>query len=299
VRIIRYNWKEGKPNAPDMVPVLANRGQVRSSRGKRMTAIVCHQHQKVDKNHINHSYLIDAGDEIEVQQIMEYKWKVFDSVILKPPNPSTRFFELVIKEYLDRNSSLIDDLHIYPVQAKQNPDIRVLGFTIKKGSWEITERIYKKASTTEVQWIYTDDFHLFAITHATEPLDTIVEQIVTMIDNIASTIRKGNRISSHIENQRMRRDAFNAMIENHSGVTINKTAILKHLEFQLVAEPGEGDRKRMQEEILRDLMELGTTLDSFGGSNKIIAKVELLEKTDINKQLARLEDLQDLEWLFE
>lgn len=273
--------------------------QVDIFRGDWMTAIIYHQHQKVDKDHINHSYLIDVGDEIEVQQIMEYKWKVFDSVILKPPNPRTRFFELVIKEYFDRNSSLIDDLQIYPVQAKQKPDIRILGFTIKKGNWVITERIYKKTNTTEVQWIYTDDFHLFAITHATDPLDAIVDQIVSMIDNIASSIRNGYRISSHIENQRMRREAFDAMIENPRGITIDKTAILKHLEFQLVAEPGEGDRKKMQDEILRDLMELGTTLDSFGGSNKIIAKIEILEKTDINKQLARIEDLQDLEWLFE
>ena len=64
-----------------------------------MTAIIYHQYEKVDKNHINHSFLIDVGEEIEVQQIMEYKWKVFDSVILKPPHPETRFFELVIKEY--------------------------------------------------------------------------------------------------------------------------------------------------------------------------------------------------------
>ena len=282
-----------------MSPVMANRVQVDIFRGEWMTAIICHQHQKVDKDHINHSYLIDTGDEIEVQQIMEYKWKVFDSVILKPPNPRTRFFELVIKENRDRNSSMIDDLHIYPVKAKQKPDIRILGFTVKKGNWEVTERIYKKANTTEIQWIYTDDFQLFAITHATEPLDAIVDQIVGMIDNIALSIRNGYRISSHIENKCMRREAFDAMIESHSGITIDKTAVLRHLEFQLVAEPKEGDRKKMQDEILRDLMELGTTLDSFGGSNKIIAKIEILEKNDINRQLAHIEDLQDLDWLFE
>ena len=86
-----------------------------------MTLVIYHHYQKVDKNHTSHSYLIDVGDEIEVQQIMEYKWKVFDSVILKPPHPKTRFFELVIKEYHDGGSSLIDDLQIYPVQARQSP----------------------------------------------------------------------------------------------------------------------------------------------------------------------------------
>jgi hypothetical protein len=264
-----------------------------------MTEIIYHQYQKVDKNHTSHSYLIDVGDEIEVQQIMEYKWKVFDSVVLKPPHPRTRFFELVIKEYHDSNSSLIDDLHIYPVVATQNPDWKILGFTLKKGNWEITERIYKKANTTEIQWIYTDDFHLFAITHATEHLDTIVEQIVSKIDDIATSIQSGYRISSHMENQRMRRETFDAVVESHNGITINKTAILKHPEFQLVAELGDGDRKKMQDEILRDLVALGATLDTFGGSNKIIAKIEIPEKTDINKQLAHIEELQDLGWLFE
>jgi len=264
-----------------------------------MTAIIYHQYQKVDKNHINHSYLIDVGDEIEVQQIMEYKWKVFDSVILKPPHPKTRFFELVIMEYHDSSSSLIDDLHIYPVMAMQKPDFSIFGITIKKGNWEITERIYKKANTTEIQWIYTDDFHLFAITHATEPLDVLVDQIVSKIDDIATSIWSGYRISSHMENQRLRREAFDAVVESNQGITINKTAILKHPEFQLVAELGDGDRKKMQDEILRDLVALGATLDTFGGSNKIIAKIEIPEKTDINKQLAHIEELQDLGWLFE
>src|SRR5512137_1370544 len=181
-----------------------------------MTEIIYHQYQKVDKNHINHSYLIDVGDEIEVKQIMEYKWKDFDSVILKTPHPKTRFFELVIKEFRDNSSSLIDDLQIYPVQARQNPHFKILGFIVRKGNWEITERIYKKANTTEIQWIYTDDFHLFAITHATENLDTVVDQIVSKIDDIASSISSGYRISSYMENQRMRREAFDAVVETHN-----------------------------------------------------------------------------------
>jgi hypothetical protein len=264
-----------------------------------MTEIIYHQYQKVDKNHTNHSYLIDVEEEIEVQQIMEYKWKVFDSVILKPPHPRTRFFELVIAESRDGSSTLIDDLHIFPVVARKNPDRTLFGFTLKKGSWEITERIYKKANTTEIQWIYTDDFHLFAITHATEPLETVVDQIVTKIDEIAVSLRSGYRVPSHMENQRLRRETFDSVVDSHNGITINKTAVLKHPEFQLIAELGDGDRKKMQDEILRDLVALGATLDTFGGSNKIIAKIEIPEKTDINKQLAHIEELQDLGWLFE
>jgi hypothetical protein len=197
-----------------------------------MTHIIYHEYEKLDKKHIHHSYLIDVGEEIEIQQVMEYKWKVFDSVILKPPHPKTRYFELIIRELVDSDHSLIDDMQVYPVSAKRKPDLTFLGLRIKRGDWTISERIYKKENTTEIQWIYTDDFHLFAITHATDPLDVLVEQIVAKIDEIATSIRSGFRIHSHMENQQMRREAFDSVIESHNGITINKTAILKHPEFR-------------------------------------------------------------------
>ena len=46
-----------------------------------MTELVYHEYQKSGRNHINHSYLVDIGEEIDIQQVMDYKWKVFDSVI--------------------------------------------------------------------------------------------------------------------------------------------------------------------------------------------------------------------------
>ena len=264
-----------------------------------MTEIVYHEYQKSGRNHIDHSYLVDVGEEIDIQQVMEYKWKVFDSVILKPPHPRSRYFELVINEYFHDGTSIIDDLSVYPVHVTKKPGIRILGFMIRRGDWHITERIYKKANTTEIQWIYSDDFHLFAITHAQDNLDRMVEQIVTKIDEIATSVKSGYRVYSHMENQRMRREAFDAVMESQSGITINKTAILKHPEFQLIAELGEGDRRKMQDEILQDLVALGATLDTFGGSNKILAKINIPEQSDINKQLAHIEELQDLGWLFE
>jgi hypothetical protein len=268
-------------------------------RDESMTEVVYHEFQKRGRNQVDHSYLIDVGDVIDIQQVMEYKWKVFDSIILKPPHPRTRFFELVINEQLQEGSSMIEDLQVYPVLVTRKPDIKILGFVLKHGDWIITERIYKKASTTEIQWIYSDDFHLFAITHAQDNPERMVEQIIHKIDEIATSVKSGYRVYSHMENQRMRREAFDAVMESQSGITINKTAILKHPEFQLIAELGEGDRRKMQDEILQDLVALGATLDTFGGSNKITAKLNIPEKTDINKQMAHIEELQDLGWLFE
>ncbi|MFA6225800.1 MAG: hypothetical protein WC620_06395 [Methanoregula sp.] len=264
-----------------------------------MTEVVYHEYQKSGRNHTDHSYLIDVDEEIDIQQVMEYKWKVFDSVVLKPPHPRTRCFELVINEYSDDGTPVIDDLQVYHVLVTKKPDVRILGFALKHGDWIITERIYKKANTTEIQWIYSDDFHMFAITHAQDNLERMVEEIVEKIDEIATSVKTGYRIYSHMENQRMRREAFDAVMETQSGITINKTAILKHPEFQLIAKLGEGDRRKMQDEILQDLVALGATLDTFGGSNKIVAKLNIPEKTDINMQLAHIEELQDLGWLFE
>lgn len=264
-----------------------------------MTEVVYHEYQKSGRNHTNHSYLIDIGEEIDIQQVMEYKWKVFDSVILKPPHPRARYFELFINEYFHDGTSMIDDLHVYPVLVKKKPDFRILGFVLKRGDWIITERIYKKANTTEIQWIYSDDFHLFAITHAQDNPERMAELIVAKIDEIATSVKSGYRVYSHMENQRMQREDFDAVMEIPGSVTINKTAILKHPEFQLIAELGEGDRRKMQDEILQDLVTLGATLDTFGGSNKIIAKIYIPENTDINKQMAHIEELQDLGWLFE
>lgn len=264
-----------------------------------MTEIIYHEYQQTGKNHTDHSYLIDAGAEIEIQQIMEYKWKVYDSVVLKPPHPKTRFFELTIREFHEDGNTSIEDLFVFPVNAKRKPDIKLWKFRLRHGQWVISERIYRKEKTTEIQWIYTDDFHLFAITHAHETREDLVTQVLKRIDEIASSIRMGYRINSHMENQRLRREAFDAVMESQNGISINKTAILKHPEFQLIAELGEGDRRKMQDEILRDLVAIGATLDTFGGSNTIVAKLEIPEKADITKQLMHIEELEDLGWLFE
>lgn len=230
-----------------------------------MTEVVYHTYTKTGKNSVHHSYIIDIGTAIDIQQVMEYTGKIYDSVFLKPPHPKTRYFELVITVYLHEGNPVIDDLQVYPVLTRKKPDFRIFGFLIRRGDWIITERIYKKENTTETQWIYTDDFHLFAITHAEDTLDHMVEKIVAKIDEIATSVKTGYRINSHRENQRMRREAFDAVMEKQGGITLNKTAILNHPEFQLIAELGEGDRWRIQDDILQDLVARGATLDTFRG----------------------------------
>lgn len=192
-----------------------------------MTDIIHHEHQRIDRKHTFHSYLVDLGEEIDIQQVMEYQWKIRSSLLLKPPHPKTRYFEIGIREVREKGVSSIDDMEICPVTAKKRPDLRIWGFLIRHGSWIITGKIYTKGTTTEIQWVYADDFHLFAIDHAQDGLTTIMEQAVLRIDEIAQSIKSGYRTYSHTENRQMLRDAFRSMLEQSPGIAINKTAMVR------------------------------------------------------------------------
>jgi len=113
----------------------------------------------------------------------------------------------------------MDDLQIYPVLVTKNPDRKFLNFVIKQGSTHITERIYKKTSTTEVQWIYSHDFHLFGITHADDTLAMMVDRIMGKLDEIAISIKSGVHIISPIDGQRMLREAFDVVMEKPRDTT--------------------------------------------------------------------------------
>ena len=98
-------------------------------------------------NLVDHSYLLDVGEEIDIQQVAENKLKVTDSVIVEPPYPKTRYFELVIREHNEGASSLVDDLQIYPVLVTKKPDRKFPGTTLQRDTLLITERIHTKTST--------------------------------------------------------------------------------------------------------------------------------------------------------
>jgi len=174
--------------------------------------VVYHTVEKTGENHVDHSYLIDVGDEIDIQQVIEFKG--FSAIeIVQPPHPQTRYFELVIREYTEEGLSLIDDLQLYPVLVTKRPDIKILRFVIKRGTATITERLSTKESTSETEWIYSHDFHLFAIIHPEDTLDQMVDRIIAKLDEIVSSIHSGSRVSSHIEVTQMLRDSFDAVME--------------------------------------------------------------------------------------
>jgi hypothetical protein len=264
-----------------------------------LTRVVYHENLSSGRNHTDHSCLIDIGEEIEIQQIIEYSRKACDCVLLTPPYPKTRYFELFIREYAEDEMSRIEDMQVYPVLAFQKkPAGKIPGFLLHTLNWKITERLYKQAGTTKIQWIYHHDFGTSAISRPGDTVDSTIDRVIAKIDEIITSIKSGSPVTSHIEGHLMRRKTFLAEMEKYGGTSKTRNEIGAAPEFQPLDELDEGDCRKLQVEILRDLMDLGITLDTFG-SQKFKEKFKITEKTDINKILTDLDEIHGLNDLFE
>ena len=300
--------------------------------------VVYHESQGAGRNHISHSYLLNVGREIDIQQIAEYKGKNSGSALVPPPHPRTRYVELAVREYNDGRVSLVDDLRVHPVHVARNLSSSIPGFKPKRGILEISERIYTKTPLTEVQWIYSNDFHLYAIAHPDNTLDQMVDRIITKIDQIVTSLQCGIRVTSPAEEQKIRRDAFDAVIGKPKPVTpapvrtaesTRRPHILEPEESkrrsaydaviakpkpvtpapvrtaesrrrpQIIVEPEAGDRRSMHKKILKDLDMFGITPASFRNTDQFIERIIIPKEADINKQvLARIEEILDDDWLY-
>jgi len=203
------------------------------------TMVIYHESWKSGLRHIGHSFLMDAGEEIDIQQIAENKLDDTDSYIVDPPYPKTRYFEVVILEYNDNGSSQIDDLQIYPVHVTKNPKRREKSPALQNGTLQITKRIYQKSSTSEVQWIYSHDFHIFAILHAEDTLDQMVDLILWKLDEIVTSLKGGIQSSSSRKDPHMVKNAFDTEFDGPSNALSQPVYIPEKLEIQQKAEQKE------------------------------------------------------------
>jgi hypothetical protein len=242
-----------------------------------MTRVIWHETLRTDKNHIDHSYLIDVGGAIDIQQVDENKWKVSEPSLMPQPYPKTWYFELLIREFNEGEVSLIDDLQIYPVHVTRNPDLTFLGHRIRRGAIKITDRIYKKTDTAEIQWIYSHDFHLFPILYSEDTLARMVDRVLVKLDEIATSIKKGSRVSSHLENTQKLRDEFDVVREKvgpekaprekparSRTPTITEVPI-KSGAYHASVKPIESSRKDLQATIVKDLKITHITPETFAG----------------------------------
>jgi hypothetical protein len=205
-----------------------------------LTAVVSHENIKSGRNQTDHYFLIDISEPIEIQQIDEYKWKVSDRSLLPPPYPTTRYFELVIREFNEEGLSMIDDLQVYPVHATMKPDVSIRGHILKKAVPKITGRIYEKTDSAEIEWIYSHDFHLLSLIHSQDTLDQMVDRVVNILDKIATSIRSGSRVLSHLEETQKLKDGFETvLIDKPRDTPVKLLQPAQQPEVRFNAEPGE------------------------------------------------------------
>ncbi len=202
------------------------------------TVVVYHESERLSgMNFVNHSYLMDVAEEIDIQQVAENKVKGTDSFFLESPYPKTRYFELIIREYNEGPFSQVDDLQIYPVLVTTKPETIFPGTTLQQDTLRITERIYQKTSTEEVQWIYSHDFHIFAFIHAEDTLDQMVDRILGKLDEIALSIKRGIYISSYAEDRQILRETFDEVIEKPCDTPVKPPGIAPQPEVQAAPSP--------------------------------------------------------------
>jgi hypothetical protein len=182
-------------------------------RADTRTVVVYHENWKSGPNHTGHSYLMDAGEEIDIQQVADNKLNKGDSYIVNPPYPETRYFEVIIREYNDNALSQVDDLQIFPVFVTKNPIKSPGSHALPPGALQITKRIYQKTSTTEIEWIYSHDFHIFAILHAEDTLSQMVDLILGKLDEIVTSLNGGVRRSISKKDRHSETDASNTFLD--------------------------------------------------------------------------------------
>jgi uncharacterized protein YhhL (DUF1145 family) len=175
------------------------------------TMVVYHESRQSGIRHIDHSYLMDTGEEIEIRQVTENKLYVTESYLMEPPYPKTRYFEVLIREYYDEGLSQVDHLQIYPVLVTKNPKRTVPA--LQNDTHHITKRIYQKTNTTEIQWIYSHDFHIYAIIHDEDTLSQMVDWVLGKLDEIVIPEKNGIHLSLTAQDRQAGRDVTATVVQ--------------------------------------------------------------------------------------
>ena len=264
-----------------------------------MARVLCHESMQAGRDHVDHRYLIDIGEAIDIHHVDENKWKVSATTVVPPSCQKTQYFELDIREFKEEDTSLVDDLQIYPVHVTRKPDVTFLGGRIKRGPFTITKIIYGETESADVQWIYSHDFHLFAILHSEDTLGQMVDRVLLKLDEIATSIQKGSRVSSHMEDTQKLKDEFETALEKPRSIPTVPKMPAPHRQPAGAAHRAENDRRTLQATIVRDLKTTHIIPETFRASDRKILDITIPEKAGVNKILDSIKDLKDEDWLYE
>ena len=247
-----------------------------------MTGIIYHKKRRISWTHSRHSYLVDLGRGIDIQQLEVSD--LYENSLVDPPYPETRFFEIEIDEERKNGKKLFVFQNICPVHAKRKPDWHILKFRIRRGSWIITEKIQSRTETGELQWIYTNDFALlFVSSGGRHDLEMLLNLMTCKLDAIFRSIGAGSRIPSQFENQLACRDAFGEIFIGGVDGAFHDT-VLYH--DHALGFPGGVP---------------GSETPTVAGIAAHHGRLPVNSKqaADLSVDLTRIEELQDLSWLNE
>jgi hypothetical protein len=232
-------------------------------------------------HHVRHTYLVDIGITIDVP-LMEVS-KLYENVILDPPYPKIRFFEVEIDEQRNGTSKTALFQNIFPVNAQKKPDWYFLRFRIRSGSWSITERVHFPTDTGEAQWLYTDDFNiLFLSSGGRHDLNMLVNLITGKLNVIAQSFNAGKPVPSEFENQLACRNAIDTMFSEGVEGAFRDAVIYQ--DYGLI----EPDKLQKDSSTLS-----GAEISSYHGRITVSPEKAAGLHVDINE----IEDLRDLSWL--
>jgi hypothetical protein len=201
-------------------------------RADTRTVVVYHESWKTGSHHIGHAFLMDAGKEIDIEQVAENKLNPGDRYITDPPYPKTRYFEVIIREYNDNGLSQVDDLQIYPVFVTKDLIRSQNGPALPPGALQITKRICQKTSTTLIEWIYSHDFHIFAILHAEDTLSQMVDLILGKLDEIVSSLEGDIESAAFQKDPRISKNASDTGSDNSRPGPSLPGKIPRHFAYQ-------------------------------------------------------------------
>jgi len=246
-----------------------------------MTDLLYHKIRRTDRHHVRHTYLVDVGTAIDIP-LMEVS-TLYESCLLNPPCPKTRYFEIEIDEKREGKTKTALFHTIFPVQVKRKPDWRFLRFRIKRGSWTITERLYFPTDSGEIQWLYTDDFNiLFLSSGGRHDLDMLINLITGKLDAIAKSFNAGTILPSEFENQLLCRTTFNTLFSEGIDGAFRDSAVYQDWGLIESRNPLTGRAPPSGKEIC-----------SHHGWSNVSAEMAARLCIDINE----IEELRDLSWL--
>jgi hypothetical protein len=246
-----------------------------------VAGIVYHKSHRISWNQSRHSYLVDLGSGIEIQQIEVSD--LYENTLLDPPYPETRFFEIEIDEKRQNGQKIFVFQNISPVRAKRKPDWHILKFRIRHGSWTILERFRSRNGNGEIQWIYTNDFALlFVSSGGRHDLDMLLTLMTDKLDAIAGSIAAGSRIPSQFESQQACRHAFDEIFTDGIDGAFQETILYQDHATGFPAGTNSGSE-----------MPSRAGIGIYHGKMSVNPR----QAAELNVELDQIEDLQDLGWL--